>query len=78
MKIKVLLFAHLQEEAGQGEMELELQGNTVKDLMAVMEEEYRLTRLPQAMVAVNEEFADAETVLKEGDSVAILPPVSGG
>ena len=29
-------------------------------------------------VAVNREYAGVETVLREGDEVALLPPVSGG
>ena len=29
-------------------------------------------------VAVNEEFAQRDTVLHDGDEVALLPPVSGG
>jgi len=30
------------------------------------------------MIAVNEEYASSDQVLKEGDTVAIIPPVSGG
>ena len=29
-------------------------------------------------MAVNREYASADTVLHEGDEVALLPPVSGG
>jgi molybdopterin converting factor small subunit len=29
-------------------------------------------------VAVNQEYAKADVVLKDGDEVALLPPVSGG
>ena len=29
-------------------------------------------------IAVNQEYARAEDVLKDGDEVALLPPVSGG
>jgi molybdopterin converting factor subunit 1 len=30
------------------------------------------------LVAVNREYAAADTVLREGDEVALFPPVSGG
>jgi molybdopterin converting factor small subunit len=30
------------------------------------------------LLAVNQQYAAAETVLKSGDEVAIIPPVSGG
>lgn len=34
--------------------------------------------LPSLAVAVNQHYAVPETVLKQGDEVALLPPVSGG
>jgi len=34
--------------------------------------------LPSLAIAVNREYASAETKLKNGDEVAFLPPVSGG
>ena len=34
--------------------------------------------LPSLAIAVNQEYADSETKLNEGDEVAFLPPVSGG
>jgi molybdopterin converting factor small subunit len=30
------------------------------------------------VVAVNTEYADKQTVLSEGDEIALIPPVSGG
>ncbi len=35
-------------------------------------------RLPHYRIAVNTEYANLDTVLREGDEVAIIPPVSGG
>ena len=34
--------------------------------------------LERLRVAVNGDFADADTPLRDGDEVAFLPPVSGG
>jgi MoaE-MoaD fusion protein len=34
--------------------------------------------MPSLAVAVNQQYAEAETVLNDGDEVALLPPVSGG
>jgi molybdopterin converting factor subunit 1 len=34
--------------------------------------------LPRCRVAVNQAFASDETMLKDGDEVAIIPPVAGG
>lgn len=36
-----------------------------------------LLRLPFVM-AVNQDYAKADHVLKEGDEVALIPPISGG
>ncbi|MBC8139959.1 MAG: MoaD/ThiS family protein, partial [Armatimonadetes bacterium] len=34
--------------------------------------------LTKTRVAVRETFADADTVLHDGDEIAFLPPMSGG
>ncbi|RLQ93448.1 molybdopterin converting factor subunit 1 [Falsibacillus albus] len=78
MEIKVLLFAHLQEEAGQAELIVDLDGSSVQDLLQQLGAVFEFSGLSQAMVAVNEEFADDATILNSGDVVALLPPVSGG
>lgn len=42
-------------------------------------EDPRLAALPrEAMIAVNRAFAARETELRDGDEVALMPPVSGG
>ena len=33
---------------------------------------------PDALLAVNQAFADRTTSLQDGDEVALMPPVSGG
>ncbi len=39
----------------------------------------RLVHLPKdALLAVNQHFADGTTPLEDGDEVALMPPVSGG
>ncbi len=39
----------------------------------------RFAALPgDALLAVNQTFADRSTPLREGDEVALMPPVSGG
>ncbi|HLO68124.1 MAG TPA: MoaD/ThiS family protein [Holophaga sp.] len=48
---------------------------TVEGLLA----QPRLEALPrEAMVAVNRAFATRETGIRDGDEVALMPPVSGG
>jgi molybdopterin converting factor small subunit len=39
----------------------------------------RFARLPaDALLAVNQSFADREARLQDGDEIALMPPVSGG
>ncbi|WP_419882437.1 molybdopterin converting factor subunit 1 [Peribacillus sp. B-H-3] len=76
--IKVLFFAHLKDAAGKDEISIEGSGMTVSSLKDTIASEFGIDTLDSAMTAINEEFADEETVLQEGDTVAFIPPVSGG
>ena len=79
MRVHVLYFGVLRERLGGGEALLELpEGATVAEVLNVYRE--RITDFPwdSIAVAVNQEYAKADVVLKDGDEVALLPPVSGG
>ena len=81
MKTRVLFFATLRDAAGAREMTFEFEpGDTVGDLLLKLGQAYpRLAPyLETSLVSVNKEYAPAETVLSEGDEVALFPPVSGG
>ena len=79
MRVRVLYFGVLKDVAGQsrGEMELE-EGASVADLLALHRGARTAAVWDSIAVAVNQEYARAEDVLKDGDEVALLPPVSGG
>ncbi|SFD38100.1 molybdopterin synthase subunit MoaD [Lentibacillus persicus] len=76
--INVLLFADLQEAVGSEEVNVEAEGLSVSELRTKLKASYDLTNLDNAMTAVNEEYSDEDTMLKSGDTVAFIPPVSGG
>lgn len=79
--IRVKLFAVLRDAAGASELSLELApGATVSAAVAEIGRQYSaLARhLPRAAAAVNLARVSAETVLHDGDELALLPPVSGG
>lgn len=79
--IRVLFFGQLKDIAGCPEQELAVaDGATAAEVFARYAELFpRLAGLRQSIVmAVNEEFARADTPLRDGDEVAFLPPVSGG
>lgn len=81
MHVRVLFFGVLKELAGKSSDEIELQdGARVGDLLL----HYRSQApkmgnwLPSIALAVNQQYAGPETILRAGDEVAFLPPVSGG
>jgi len=76
--VSVLFFAELQEKSGKEKIMVETSGKTIKELKQNIQSNYDLKTINQAMVAVNEEYANDETILREGDVVAFIPPVSGG
>lgn len=76
MDVRLRLFAGLRQVAGYKEKVVTLpEGAVVADLLG---------ELPQSIVgrtfyiAINEEYARRDSALKDGDLVALLPPVSGG
>ena len=76
--IRVLLFAQMQEKVGKKELSIEGDRLTIQHVKAHLASYDMDDLLEQAMVAVNEEYADEATVLHAGDVVAFIPPVSGG
>jgi molybdopterin converting factor subunit 1 len=81
MQVHLLFFGMLKEVTGRETVRLELpEGSRVSDLL----EHYAASR-PELQpyydviaVAVNQEYSEAGAVLKDGDEVALIPPVSGG
>jgi len=81
MQVQVLFFGVLKEIAGKSSERLELSdGASVGDLLSHYSVQTPLMKrsLASLAVAVNQQYAGAETLLKADDEVALLPPVSGG
>lgn len=81
IRIEVRLFATLKDRAGRQKIQVALEEPaTVTALKAAVARDYPALEpsLDTALVAVNKAFAGPETVLKQGDEVALFPPVSGG
>jgi molybdopterin converting factor subunit 1 len=80
--VRVRLFAMLRERAGTNAIDLALTpGSCVADALEALRERPALaellTRLP-IRVAVNRDYAEPHTILREADELALIPPVSGG
>jgi MoaE-MoaD fusion protein len=80
MKVSVRLFAGLRERAGGQHVEVDLpDGAVVEDLLAAMGSTPVGPLAPgQCVVAINREYAPRDEPIREGDEVALIPPVSGG
>ncbi|MEO6804763.1 MAG: MoaD/ThiS family protein [Edaphobacter sp.] len=79
MRVRVLYFGVLKDVMGHGSALMELtDGASVAALLALHRESRAALVWDSIAVAVNQEYARAEDVLKDGDEVALLPPVSGG
>ena len=81
MNVTVLLFAAAREAAGTDRVALDLaRGATVADAFGRLAASHPALAsvLPSCRAAVDEEFAPRATALRDGATLAVLPPVSGG
>ncbi len=83
MKLELRYFARLRETFGRSGETLELIPGTVADLLQALRQRgtpwaEELSGERAFRVAVNQDMASPDTVLAEGDEVAIFPPVTGG
>ena len=79
--VRVLFFAALRESLDARELWVGIEdGTRAKDLLRCLQSVYPQGSdlLSQARVAVNQEMAEADRFLADGDEVALLLPVSGG
>ena len=81
MNINVRLFAGLHDLLGQRQITLQLaEGATIAQLRERLSQEYPVVTpfLSTLVCAVDEEYVTSEHPLRDGDEVALIPPVSGG
>ncbi|APZ46444.1 molybdopterin synthase sulfur carrier subunit [Polaribacter reichenbachii] len=80
MKIKTLFFGITSDLVNASELEIEVDENSsVENFKSILKDEFSsLEKINSYAIAVNEEYAENETLLKVGDVVAVIPPVSGG
>lgn len=82
MLIHVLFFASLRERAKTSSVDLEIAEGLVDEALEQIRRQYpqleeHLTS-GRVYVAVNDEYVTPDTRLKENDTLALIPPVSGG
>ncbi len=80
MKIKMLYFAEVKRIVKKNSEQIKFNGKNCRDLEKVLLATYPSVSkvLKNSMFSVNLEYAQEDTSLKDGDTVAIIPPVEGG
>jgi molybdopterin converting factor subunit 1 len=81
MQITVRFFALTRDRAGVSQIELDLApGASVANAIQRIAERFPELKslLPRIALAVNQAYVDRTAVLRPGDELALIPPVSGG
>ena len=81
IRVRLLLFAVLREIVGSESKEIELPaGATSAEPWETLRSEHRALAAytTPPMTAVNMNYVDPSTPLRDGDEVAFIPPVAGG
>ena len=83
MRLTVLLFANLAELIGERSFTIELDdaseptARTLLDQLIVQHPALE-PWTDRIAIAVDEQYATRDTVLRDGQTIALIPPVSGG
>lgn len=80
MKINTLFFGITADLVEASELEITIDENSsVANFKSTLKNQFpQLENINSYAIAVNEEYATDKDVLKSGDVVAVIPPVSGG
>lgn len=80
MQLQILTFGIVKDIIGATILTLDVPNTmTVEALLDLLKNQYpALQNLTSLLVAVNNEYATKEHILKASDEVALIPPVSGG
>ncbi len=81
--VTIRLFAILRNMVGKDQIELEIKGESkfkdlVSDLRSQFPQVVDMIDKKRVLVSVNQDLADENTIIKDGDEIAIMPPFSGG
>ncbi len=81
IKITIKFFAKIKEDIGHNKIEIILKSPTlVSEVLETVSKDFGIdiTKRKNYMFAKNLEYCNTSEVLKDGDELAIIPPVSGG
>ncbi len=81
--VTVKYFANLKQIAGKDEDQFEIhEGTTLEQLSDLIKQSVpkigNMVREKKVMISLNYDVVPLDTVVKDGDEIALLPPFSGG
>ena len=81
IKVRVLFFGAARDAVGQEQIEVELESPINADgaRAKLLSDHPSLQRFGKSLLfAVNQQYAQSDREISEGDELAVFPPVSGG
>ncbi|MBI4223793.1 MAG: molybdopterin converting factor subunit 1 [Deltaproteobacteria bacterium] len=81
LNVRILLFAGLRERLRKDKISLVLpEGTPAKKVLRMLfKDEGEADRIGKCLLfAVNETYVGPDAVLRDGDELALIPPVAGG
>lgn len=80
MNVRVRFFAAMAQQAGVSATTLALPEDTpVHAVQQALQDRFTAIKwVPGTMLAINQQYVGPGHLLREGDEVAVIPPVSGG
>ncbi len=78
-KLEILFFGKLKEVWNTNSITLESNSQNIESLYSeLLETASEEPNKASIKVAINDEFVEWETTINDGDTIAFLPPASGG
>lgn len=78
-RLTVRYFASFREQAGTDEETVSLPANTARDVFELLRTRHGSAEpLRHCKVAINDEMANWDSPVDDGDTILLFPPVAGG
>lgn len=78
-KLEILFFGKLKESWNTNKINIESNCNDIESLYTeLLKQASDIPHKPSIKVAINDEFVNWNSSIKDNDTIAFLPPASGG